>query len=79
MLFLNQWNDSCAEKANVDLVIASWAKKQRQNSPLAHCDMDKCIRMPITSKQIELESPGRSGFVRFLIFYKNWDFLAPFV
>ena len=65
MLFLDEWNDSRAENHNVDLAVASRAKKQLQNFPLTHCDVDKCIRMDITSKRIELESPGWSGFVRF--------------
>ena len=71
VLFLDEWNDSRAENRNVDLVVASQAKKQLQNSLLTHCDVDKCIRMHITSKRIELESPGWSGFVRFSIFYKT--------
>ena len=71
VLFLDEWNDSRAENRNVDLVVASRAKKQLRNSPLTHCDVDKCIRMHITSKQIELESPGWSGFVRFSILYKT--------
>ena len=60
VLFLDEWNDFRAENCNVDLVVSSRAKKQLQNSLLTHCDVDKCIRMHITSKQIELESPGWS-------------------
>ena len=56
VLFPDEWNDSCAENCNVDLVVhrfTSWAKKQL--SPLAHCDVDECVCMHITSKQIELK------------------------
>ncbi len=67
VLFLDERNDSRAENRNVDLVVASWAKKQLRNSPLTHCDVDKCICMHITSKRMELEL----GFVRFSIFYKT--------
>ena len=64
VLFLDEWNDSHAENRNVDLVVASRAKKQLQNSPLTHCDVDERVCMHMTSKRIELESPGWSGFVK---------------
>jgi len=67
MLFPDEWNDSHAENHNIDLVvvvhgIASWAKF---SIALVHCDLIDCVCMHITSKRIELESPGWSGLVRF--------------
>ena len=62
VLFLDEWNDSHAENRNRDLVVASRAKKQLRNSPLAHCVVDECVCMHITFKLIKLESPDWSGF-----------------
>ena len=44
--------------------------------------MGVCVRMNIASKEIELESPGGSGFEaksKKLKNLSNWEFLAQFV
>ena len=62
VLFSDEWNDLHAENHTVDLVVHGVASR---DSFEICCDMGECVRMHITSKRIELESPGWSGLVRF--------------